>query len=134
MFLKLTSSAIILFNNVFVMNTTVFCANLTRSVNKRVIGLFNAKRVGLVINVVIVTTIVSTFLSGANAATYLVPIIVNVYGRTRVPISHRVVPLTFTTNLNNAYALVNAPPGVVTGITLGTTNVKSLRFNFFRCT
>lgn len=129
-FTNFVSDGIVLFITVFVINNTLFRANVTGGVNN-VIARFTGSRHDLVITVVIVINLVDNILSGANATTILVPIIVNVTTGSNCTHSGLLVPLIFTTTVNNGLSLVNTPNGLVTRDTLNRVKVS---FNFFRCT
>lgn len=128
---KFSGSIIVVVIKLFIINKTVFRAKLTGVVDSRVLGLTNGDRLGLFLLMVLIASTVKTFIDGANAITLVLPVIIDLTIDTGVGPDHLLVPLTFTDDVKNVVALVNAPPGLIVRGTLASTNFPPLSFFSF---
>ncbi len=123
---KFSGAAMVVVIKLFVINNNVFRAKLTGVVNKRIVGLTKADRAQLFLLIVLIATLVNNFIDGANAITLVLPVIIDVTTCTGASSHHLLVPLTFTDDVNNVVALVNAPPGLVVRRALTGTGAGKL--------
>lgn len=126
-----SGSIIVVVINLFIINNTVFRAKLTGVVDSHVLGLTNGDRLGLFLLIVLIASTVNTFIDGAKAITLVLPVIIDLTLDTKVGPDHLLVPLTFTDDVNNVVALVNAPPGLIVRGALAKTNFRPLSFFSF---
>lgn len=128
-FSGLSNSTVVLFAGMFVIGAALFYTGLAQRIGTTVVKMAGTGENKLMIAVMLVTALMSAFLSNTGTAACLLPVLVGICSVAKIPASRQLMPMAFAAGLGGIITLVGTPPNIIVAGALKTAGLPT--FSFF---
>ncbi len=117
LFSGFSSSAVITVWAVYMVSGGLFKTGVADALGKGIVRVAGNQEAGLIAVIMITVGIISAFMNNVGAVAMLLPAVVGISRRTKVPVSKMLIPLAFASLLGGAMTLIGTPANILaTGI------------------
>ena len=128
-FSGLSDSTVVLFAGMFVVGAALFYTGLAQKIGETVVSHAGTSENGLMLAIMLVTAIMSAFLSNTGTTAALLPVVVGICAVAKIPASRQLMPLAFAAGIGGIITMVGTPPNIIVSGTL--TKFGLAPFGFF---
>lgn len=128
-FSGLSDSTVVLFAGMFVVGGALFYTGLAQKIGETVVSHAGTSENGLMLAIMLVTAIMSAFLSNTGTAAALLPVVVGICSVAKIPASRQLMPLAFAAGIGGIITMVGTPPNIIINGTLAKSGITP--FGFF---
>lgn len=128
-FSGLSDSTVVLFAGMFVVGGALFYTGLAQKIGETVVSHAGTSENGLMLAIMLVTAIMSAFLSNTGTAAALLPVVVGICSVAKIPASRQLMPLAFAAGIGGIITMVGTPPNIIVNGTLAKSGITP--FGFF---
>ena len=128
-FSGLSDSTVVLFAGMFVVGAALFYTGLAQKIGETVVSHAGTSENGLMLAIMLVTAIMSAFLSNTGTTAALLPVVVGICAVAKIPASRQLMPLAFAAGIGGIITMVGTPPNIIVSGTLAKFGEKP--FGFF---
>ncbi|MBN1237934.1 MAG: SLC13 family permease [Gammaproteobacteria bacterium] len=115
-----SNGAVIAVWAMFILSNALTRAGIANIIGHSVLRLAGRQEGRMVVVIMITAGIMSFFMNNIGVAALMLPVVVDVARRTRVPVSRLLIPLTYGTLLGGLTTLVGTPPNLLISNALAT--------------
>ena len=117
LFSGFSSSAVITVWAVYMVSGGLFKTGVADAMGKAIVRVAGNREAGLVAVIMLTVGVISAFMNNVGAVAMLLPAVVGISRRTKVPVSKMLIPLAFASLLGGAMTLIGTPANILaTGI------------------
>ena len=117
-FSGLSDSTVVLFAGMFVVGAALFYTGLAQKIGETVVSHAGTSENGLMLAIMVVTAIMSAFLSNTGTTAALLPVVVGICAVAKIPASRQLMPLAFAAGIGGIITMVGTPPNIIVSGTL----------------
>ena len=128
-FSGLSDSTVVLFAGMFVVGAALFYTGLAQKIGETVVSHAGTSENGLMLAIMLVTAIMSAFLSNTGTTAALLPVVVGICAVAKIPASRQLMPLAFAAGIGGIITMVGTPPNIIVSGTLSKFGIEP--FGFF---
>lgn len=128
-FSGLSDSTVVLFAGMFVVGGALFYTGLAQKIGETVVSHAGTSENGLMLAIMLVTAIMSAFLSNTGTAAALLPVVIGICSVAKIPASRQLMPLAFAAGIGGIITMVGTPPNIIINGTLAKSGITP--FGFF---
>ena len=128
-FSGLSDSTVVLFAGMFVVGAALFYTGLAQKIGETVVSHAGTSENGLMLAIMLVTAIMSAFLSNTGTTAALLPVVVGICAVAKIPASRQLMPLAFAAGIGGIITMVGTPPNIIVSGTLTKFGIEP--FGFF---
>ena len=128
-FSGLSDSTVVLFAGMFVVGGALFYTGLAQKIGETVVSHAGTSENGLMLAIMLVTAVMSAFLSNTGTAAALLPVVVGICSVAKIPASRQLMPLAFAAGIGGIITMVGTPPNIIVNGTLAKSGITP--FGFF---
>ena len=128
-FSGLSDSTVVLFAGMFVVGAALFYTGLAQKIGETVVSHAGTSENGLMLAIMLVTAIMSAFLSNTGTTAALLPVVVGICSVAKIPASRQLMPLAFAAGIGGIITMVGTPPNIIVSGTLSKFGIEP--FGFF---
>lgn len=128
-FSGLSDSTVVLFAGMFVVGAALFYTGLAQKIGETVVSHAGTSENGLMLAIMLVTAIMSAFLSNTGTTAALLPVVVGICAVAKIPASRQLMPLAFAGGIGGIITMVGTPPNIIVSGTLSKFGIEP--FGFF---
>lgn len=128
-FSGLSDSTVVLFAGMFVVGGALFYTGLAQKIGETVVSHAGTSENGLMLAIMLVTAIMSAFLSNTGTAAALLPVVIGICSVAKIPASRQLMPLAFAAGIGGIITMVGTPPNIIVNGTLAKSGITP--FGFF---
>lgn len=120
---------VLLFLFMFIIGDSLFQTGVADRIGSRMVRHASGKETGLVVHIMLVSGLMSAFLSNTGTAACLLPVTAAVSRSSGVPLRRLLLPMAFATSLGGSLTVIGTPPN---GIVQSTyEGISGMTFGFF---
>lgn len=117
LFSGFSSSAVITVWAVYMVSGGLFKTGVADAMGKGIVRVAGNQEAGLIAVIMVTVGVISAFMNNVGAVAMLLPAVVGISRRTKVPVSKMLIPLAFASLLGGAMTLIGTPANILaTGI------------------
>src|SRR5690606_13546540 len=120
-----SNGAVIAVWAMFILSNALTRAGIANIIGQSVLRLAGRQEVRMIVVIMITAGVMSFFMNNIGVAALMLPVVVDVARRTRVPVSRLLIPLTYGTLLGGLTTLVGTPPNLLISNALATAGFSS---------
>lgn len=128
-FSGLSDSTVVLFAGMFVVGAALFYTGLAQKIGETVVSHAGTSENGLMLAIMLVTAVMSAFLSNTGTTAALLPVVVGICAVAKIPASRQLMPLAFAAGIGGIITMVGTPPNIIVSGTLSKFGIEP--FGFF---
>ena len=128
-FSGLSDSTVVLFAGMFVVGAALFYTGLAQKIGETVVSRAGTNENSLMLAIMVITAIMSAFLSNTGTTAALLPVVVGICAVAKIPASRQLMPLAFAAGIGGIITMVGTPPNIIVSGTL--TKFGEQPFGFF---
>lgn len=128
-FSGLSDSTVVLFAGMFVVGAALFYTGLAQKIGETVVSHAGTSENGLMLAIMLVTAIMSAFLSNTGTTAALLSVVVGICVVAKIPASRQLMPLAFAAGIGGIITMVGTPPNIIVSGTLSKFGIEP--FGFF---
>ena len=128
-FSGLSDSTVVLFAGMFVVGDALFYTGLAQKIGETVVSHAGTSENGLMLAIMLVTAVMSAFLSNTGTTAALLPVVVGICAVAKIPASRQLMPLAFAAGIGGIITMVGTPPNIIVSGTLSKFGIEP--FGFF---
>ena len=128
-FSGLSDSTVVLFAGMFVVGAALFYTGLAQKIGETVVSHAGTSENGLMLAIMLVTAVMSAFLSNTGTTAALLPVVVGICAVAKIPASRQLRPLAFAAGIGGIITMVGTPPNIIVSGTLSKFGIEP--FGFF---
>ncbi|WP_251421596.1 SLC13 family permease [Veillonella agrestimuris] len=128
-FSGLSDSTVVLFAGMFVVGGALFYTGLAQKIGETVVSRAGTSENRLMLAIMLVTAIMSAFLSNTGTTAALLPVVVGIAAVAKIPASRQLMPLAFAAGIGGIITMVGTPPNIIVNGTLAKSGITP--FGFF---
>ena len=128
-FSGLSDSTVVLFAGMFVVGAALFYTGLAQKIGETVVSHAGTSENGLMLAIMLVTAVMSAFLSNTGTTAALLPVVVGICAVAKIPASRQLMPLAFAAGIGGIITMVGTPPNIIVSGTLTKFGIEP--FGFF---
>lgn len=128
-FSGLSDSTVVLFAGMFVVGAALFYTGLAQKIGETVVSHAGTSENGLMLAIMLVTAIMSAFLSNTGTTAALLPVVVGICAVAKIPASRQLMSLAFAAGIGGIITMVGTPPNIIVSGTLSKFGIEP--FGFF---
>lgn len=128
-FSGLSDGTIVLFAAMFVVGAAMFHTGLAQTIGTYVVKKMGRGEKSLMFSVMLITAILSAFLSNTGTTACLMPVVLGICAVAKVPASRQLMPLAFLASCGGFLTMVGCPPNLIAVSTLKAAGMRP--FGFF---
>lgn len=126
-----SSPVIIMMVGLFVVSGGIFRTGLAGMISNRMLRLAGKSELRLFIMVMLVTSLVGTFVSNTGTVALMMPIVISMSAGAGMSASRFLMPLAFAGSIGGMFTLIGTPPNLVIDETLRAAGHEGLKFFSF---
>ena len=130
-FIGLADSTVVLFGGMFVVGASMFYTGLAQKIGGGVVKLFGKGENSLMLGIMVIAAIMSAFLSNTGTTACLIPVVMGICAKAKIPASRELMPLAFAAGLGGTITLIGTPPNILANVALKAAGMADLQFTFF---
>jgi di/tricarboxylate transporter len=115
-----SNGAVIAVWAMFILSNALTRAGIANMIGQSVLRLAGRQEVRMIVVIMVTSGVLSFFMNNIGVAALMLPVVVDVARRTRIPVSRLLIPLTYGTLLGGLTTLVGTPPNLLISNALGT--------------
>lgn len=127
-----SSTAVLSIGFLFVVGGAVFQTGLAAAIGDRILKVAGTSERRLLIVLMVSVAILSGLISSTGVVALMLPAVVSLAARARIPVSRLLMPLSFSALLGGATTLIGTPPNIIASDTLKSAGYAP--FDFFSFT
>lgn len=108
-----SNGAVIAVWAMFILSTAMTRAGISNMIGYSVLRLAGRQEVRMIVVIMVTSGFLSFFMNNIGVAALMLPVVVDVARRTRIPASRLLIPLTYGTLLGGLTTLVGTPPNLL---------------------
>jgi di/tricarboxylate transporter len=112
-FAGFSNSAVITVWAMFILSEGLTRTGIADIIGRQLIRLAGRREVAMIIVIMIVAAVLSAFMNNIGVAALMLPVVIDVAGRTRIPPSRLLMPLAYATLLGGLMTLIGTPPNLL---------------------
>lgn len=128
-FSGLSDSTVVLFAGMFVVGAALFYTGLAQKIGETVVSHAGTSENGLMLAIMLVTAVMSAFLSNTGTTAALLPVVVGICAVAKISASRQLMPLAFAAGIGGIITMVGTPPNIIVSGTLSKFGIEP--FGFF---
>lgn len=122
------SPAVITVWAVYIVSGGLFKTGVADMLGQRIIRLAGASEVRLILVIMLTCGLMSAFMNNIGATAVLLPAVVGISRKAKVPLSKLLIPLSFSSLLGGNMTLIGTPPNVLGATILAERGLPTLSF------
>lgn len=119
---------IVMIAGLFVVSGGIFRTGLARMVSNRIMKFAGEDENRLFILIVLVTAVMSAFVSNTGTVAIMLPIVVSIAMSAKINVSKLLMPLAFASSIGGSLTLIGTPPNIVIQKVLMEKELTSFKF------
>lgn len=128
-FLGLSNSTVVLFAGMFVVGAAMLESGLAQVIGNSVVKRVGTKEVPLMIAMMGLTILMSSFASNTGTVACLMPVLIGICVAAKIPSSPLLMGMAIAANVGGSITMVGTPPNIIASASLETANIAP--FGFF---
>lgn len=128
-FAGFASPAVVTVWAVYIVSAGLFKTGVADILGERIMRLSGTNEIRLIVVIMVTCGIMSAFMNNIGATAVLLPVVVGISRKARIPLSKLLIPLSFASLMGGNMTLIGTPPNIL------ATNILAVRdlptFNFF---
>jgi len=120
-----SNGAVIAIWAMFILSTAMTRAGISKMIGYTVLRLAGRQEARMIVVIMITAGTLSFFMNNIGVAALMLPVVVDVARRTRIPASRLLIPLTYGTLLGGLTTLVGTPPNLLIADALSASGFES---------
>ncbi len=108
-----SNSAVITVWAMFILSEGLTRTGIANIIGRQVMRLAGRKEIAMIIVIMITAAVLSAFMNNIGVAALMLPVVVDVARRTRIPVSRLLMPLAYATLLGGLMTLIGTPPNLL---------------------
>ncbi|MFQ6006989.1 MAG: SLC13 family permease, partial [Woeseia sp.] len=112
-FAGFSNSAVITVWAMFILSEGLTRTGIANVIGHQVIRLAGRREIPMIIVIMITAAVMSAFMNNIGVAALMLPVVVDVARRTRIPVSRLLMPLAYATLLGGLMTLIGTPPNLL---------------------
>ena len=113
---------------VYIVSGGLFKTGVADLMGRIIHRLAGSKETGLIATVMLVCGVISAFMNNVGATAMLMPALIGISRRTRVPVSKLLIPLSFSSLLGGKMTLIGTPANILAASILADRGLPTLGF------
>lgn len=128
-FSGLSNSTVVLFAGMFVVGAAMLESGLAQTIGNSVVKKVGTKELPLMVALMILTILMSSFASNTGTVACLMPVIIGICVAAKIPSSALLMGLAIAANTGGTITMVGTPPNIIAAGALDAAGIKP--FGFF---
>ncbi len=112
-FAGFSNSAVITVWAMFILSEGLTRTGIADVIGRQVMRLAGRREIPMIIVIMITAAVLSAFMNNIGVAALMLPVVVDVARRTRIPVSRLLMPLAYATLLGGLTTLIGTPPNLL---------------------
>jgi len=112
-FAGFSNNAVITVWAMFILSEGLTRTGIANVIGHQVIRLAGRREIPMIIVIMITTAVLSAFMNNIGVAALMLPVVVDVARRTRIPVSRLLMPLAYAALLGGLMTLIGTPPNLL---------------------
>jgi di/tricarboxylate transporter len=112
-FAGFSNSAVITVWAMFILSEGLTRTGIANVIGRQVLRLAGRREIPMIIVIMITAAVLSAFMNNIGVAALMLPVVVDVARRTRIPVSRLLMPLAYATLLGGLTTLIGTPPNLL---------------------
>jgi di/tricarboxylate transporter len=112
-FAGFSNSAVITVWAMFILSEGLTRTGIANVIGRQVMRLAGRREVPMIIVIMITAAVLSAFMNNIGVAALMLPVVVDVARRTRIPVSRLLMPLAYATLLGGLMTMIGTPPNLL---------------------
>ena len=112
-FAGFSNSAVITVWAMFILSDGLTRTGIADVIGRQVMRLAGRREIPMIIVIMITAAVLSAFMNNIGVAALMLPVVVDVARRTRIPVSRLLMPLAYATLLGGLMTLIGTPPNLL---------------------
>ncbi len=112
-FAGFSNSAVITVWAMFILSEGLTRTGIANVISHQVMRLAGRREVPMIIVIMITAAVLSAFMNNIGVAALMLPVVVDIARRTRLPVSRLLMPLAYSTLLGGLMTLIGTPPNLL---------------------
>ena len=112
-FAGFSNSAVITVWAMFILSEGLTRTGIANIIGHQVIQLAGRREIPMIIVIMITAAVLSAFMNNIGVAALMLPVVIEVARRTRIPVSRLLMPLAYATLLGGLTTLIGTPPNLL---------------------
>lgn len=130
-FAGFSNSAVITVWAMFILSEGLTRTGIADIIGRQVMRIAGKREVSMILVIMITGAVLSAFMNNIGVAALMLPVVVEVARRTRIPASRLLMPLAYSTLLGGLMTLIGTPPNLLIAESLSSSGYESFRlFDF----
>jgi len=117
-FAGFSNSAVITVWAMFILSEGLTRTGIADVIGRQVMRLAGRREIPMIIVIMITAAVLSAFMNNIGVAALMLPVVVDVARRTRIPVSRLLMPLAYATLLGGLTTLIGTPPNLLVSAAL----------------
>ncbi|MFQ5548842.1 MAG: SLC13 family permease [Woeseia sp.] len=123
-FAGFSNSAVITVWAMFILSEGLTRTGIANVIGHQVIRLAGRREIPMIIVIMIAAAVMSAFMNNIGVAALMLPVVVDVARRTRIPVSRLLMPLAYATLLGGLMTLIGTPPNLLVAESLARNGLE----------
>ena len=133
-FSGLSNSTVVLFAGMFVVGAAMLESGLAQTIGNSVVKKVGTKELPLMVALMILTILMSSFASNTGTVACLMPVIIGICVAAKIPSSALLMGLAIAANTGGTITMVGTPPNIIAAGALDAAGIKPFGFFEFAAT
>jgi di/tricarboxylate transporter len=112
-FAGFSNSAVITVWAMFILSEGLTRTGIADVISRQVMRLAGRREIPMIIVIMITAAVLSAFMNNIGVAALMLPVVVDIARRTRIPVSRLLMPLAYATLLGGLMTLIGTPPNLL---------------------
>ena len=112
-FAGFSNSAVITVWAMFILSEGLTRTGIADVISRQVMRLAGRREIPMIIVIMITAAVLSAFMNNIGVAALMLPVVVDIARRTRIPVSRLLMPLAYATLLGGLTTLIGTPPNLL---------------------
>lgn len=126
-----SSTAVLSIGFLFVVGGAVFQTGLAATIGERILKVAGTSERRLLVVLMVAVALLSGVISSTGVVALMLPAVVSLANRSKIPVSRLLMPLSFSALLGGATTLIGTPPNIIASDTLKAAGYPAFEFFSF---